>query len=824
MDSLLQDLRYGFRTLARSPGFTAVAVFSLALGIGANTAIFTLTDAVFLNPLPVQDAANVIQVYTVDHATQTTAANLVRTPMSYLNYRDFREQNNVFSGFAGFVPVGMTLTGFGQPRPEPAILVSANYFDVLGVNPALGRLFFADEDQKPGANAVVVLSYSLWSRQFGADPSMLGRSITLNSVAYTVIGITAPDFKGTVTVGNPELVFVPMSMHTQAVSGIFDAYFNERRMRMISAFGRLKPGVDQTQALATMKTIAARLEQEYPAANKGRTVEMASLTEAATGFLPRNQLVTASIALSAVVGLVLLIASVNLANLLLARSAKRAREMGIRTALGAERGRIIRQLLTESLMLSIAGGVMGLLIGFLGCRLLWAFRPTFLLQNSIALRLDLRVLAFTAGVTILTGLLFGLAPALRASVPDLSGILKTGGRGGTEAWGRSALRSALVVSEVALSLVALIGAGLFVRSMKNVQSLDPGFETQNLFTFNFDISARRYPPERSRQFYNSVLEKAMSTPGVRSAALASNPPLNGGLMITVITEGQEANPNQRGTLTLINSVSPGYFDTMRIALVEGRKLSDFDRRETARVAVVNEAMARHFWPGQNAIGKRMRFTIDNMTREVVGVVKNSVTVALGEQPQPLIFLPLDQQFSPFVSLHALTEASPSAILPTVLARVQTLDENLALTNPTTIQASMAGGLWAPRMGAALFGIFGLLGMLLASIGIYGVMAYTVAQRTNEIGIRMALGARPGDVSRLVVGQGMRLTLIGIGLGVVGALAVTRLMGTLLFNVAPNDPVTFIAVSAILATVAFLAGWLPARRAARIDPLLALRQD
>jgi predicted permease len=295
-------------------------------------------------------------------------------------------------------------------------------------------------------------------------------------------------------------------------------------------------------------------------------------------------------------------------------------------------------------------------------------------------------------------------------------------------------------------------------------------------------------------------------------------------MVTVLTEGQESNPNQRGTLTLINSVSPGYFDTMRIPLVEGRKLSDFDRRENARVAVVNEAMARHFWPGQNAIGKRMRFTIDNMPREVVGVVKNSVTVALGEQPQPLIFLPLDQQFSPFVSLHALTEASPSAILPTVLGRVQTLDENLALTNPTTIQSSMAGGLWAPRMGAALFGIFGLLGMLLASIGIYGVMAYTVAQRTNEIGIRMALGARPGDVLRLVVGQGMRLTVIGIAIGVVGALAITRLMGTLLFNVSPNDPLTFIAVSTILAAVAFLAGWLPAWRAARIDPLLALRQD
>lgn len=822
MESLLQDLKYGFRTLARSPGFTAVAVLSLALGIGANTAIFTLTNAMFLNPLPVQDGARVMAVYTVDHVSQTFVANYVRTPTSYLNYLDFREQNNVFSGFAAFMQQGVTLTGHGQPQRELVTLVSANYFDVLGVKPALGRLFFPDEDQKPGANAVVVLSYSLWARQFGADPALLGRSITLNSVAYTVIGVTPPDFKGTVTVGNPEVVFIPISMHAQAVSGILDAYFNLRRMRLMSMFGRLKPGVDQAQAQAALKTIAARLEQEYPDANKGQTVELSSLSEAALGYLPRDQVVTASIALSVVVGLVLLIASVNLASLLLARSSKRTREMGIRTALGAERGRIIRQLLTESWMLSFAGGVVGVLIGYWGSRLLWVFRPAYLLQNSIALGLDLRVLAFTAGVTILTGLLFGLAPALRASVPNLSGILKAGGRGGTA--GRSVLRPALVISEVAFSLLALIGAGLFIRSMRNMQSLDPGFETHNFFSFGFDISPRRFPPERSRQFFNSVLDKALSTPGVRSAGLASNPPLGGGLMVTVLTEGQDTNSDKDGMMALKDSVSPGYFDTVRIPLVKGRKFSDFDRHDAARVVVVNEAMARKFWPGQDAIGKHIRLAVDNLTREVVGVVKDSVTYTLSEQPPPVLYMPLDQQLSPYVVLHVFTEANPSAILPTVVARVQTLDENLALGKAATIQQTMASGLWAPRMGAALFGILGLLAMLLASIGIFGVMAYTVAQRTNEIGIRMALGARPRDILRLVVGQGMRLTLIGIGVGVLGALAVTRLMRTLLFNISPYDPLTFIAVSAVLATVAFLAAWLPARRAARIDPVLALQQE
>ncbi|HEV2690591.1 MAG TPA: ABC transporter permease, partial [Bryobacteraceae bacterium] len=439
-----------------------------------------------------------------------------------------------------------------------------------------------------------------------------------------------------------------------------------------------------------------------------------------------------------------------------------------------------------------------------------------------ALHLDGRVFVFTAGVTLLTGLLFGLAPALRASAPDVGEVLKT--RGVSEAWGRSPLRSILVISEVALALVALVSAGLFVRSMQNVQRTDIGFESQNLFSINFDLASRHYTPERARQFFRSVLERAQSTPGVQSVALSANAPLNGGVLLTVLTEGQEVTPDQRGTLTLINVVSPGYWDTLRIPLRQGRLFTDFDRADSAKVAVITQAAAQHFWPGQSAVGKRFRMTTDNLLREVVGVVANSVTVAIGEQPQPLIYLPIEQQFRSALALDVRTGANPDPILPAVRARVQSLDDNLALTNAITIQRSMAQGLWAPRMAAALFGIFGMLGMVLASIGIYGVMAYMVSQRTNEIGIRMALGARPADVLRLVVSQGMRLALSGIGIGIVAALAVTRLMATLLFSVQPYDPPTFVAVSFILATVALLAGWLPARRAARIDPLVALRQE
>jgi putative ABC transport system permease protein len=822
METLLQDLKYAIRTLGRSPGFTAVAVLSLALGIGANTAIFTLTNAVFLHPLPVDQPARVLEAFTVDHATVVTTPNVARTPMSFKNFLDFRDQNNVFSGMAAFVATGVTLAGQGDPKPQPAMLVSANYFDVLGVKPVLGRTFLPNEDRSQGGNPIAVLSYAMWTRQFGSDRAILGRSILLNSTAYTVIGVAPPDFKGTFTVGDPSVVWIPMSMHAQVLPGPLESVFNYRRMRMINVFGRLKPGIVATQALAAMKTIAARLETQYPADNNGRSVELGSLSDAALGFLPRDQLLIAGLALSAVVGLVLLIACVNLANLLLARSTKRAREMGLRTALGASRTRLVRQLLTESLLLSAAGGVAGLLIGSAGSSLLWSFRPAFLLQNSVALRIDIRVLLFTAAITAFTGLIFGLAPALKTSTTDLGAVLKTGGRGGAEVWARSALRSALVISEVALALVALVGSGLFIRSMQRAQRIDPGFESHKLFCFDFDITSRGYTPERARQFLRTVLEQARSTPGVASAALADSLPLNGGLLATTFPEGQGSGTDHRGTLVLQESVSPTYFDTLRIPLEQGRIFSEFDRRDSAPVAVVNRALAQQFWPGQNPIGKRFRFVSDNVLHEVVGVVSNTAVLAIGEPPQPVTYLPLEQRFSTAVALDVRTESNPAAVLNAVLSRVQSLDSNLALTNASTIQDLLAQGLWAPRMGATLFGLFGLLGMLLASIGIYGVMAYMVAQRTNEIGIRMALGAQPGDVLRLVVGQGMRLVLAGIALGLACSFALSRLMRSLLFDVSPSDPVTFLTVSAILAAVALVAGWLPAIRASRIDPVLALR--
>lgn len=822
MESVWRDVKYGFRTLMRTPGFTLVAVLSLALGIGANTAIFTLTRAVFLNPLPVEDPAHVLEVFTVDHTTKTAVANLTRTAMSFLNYKDFRDQNNVFSGLAGFLPpIGVTLTGRGDPQPETAVLVSANYFDVLGVKAALGRTFAPEEDRREGGNAVTVLTWAMWQKLFSGDAAAIGNTVEFNSVPYTVIGVTPPAFKGTITLMNPDLAFVPMSMHAQALPGGLEPLFYQRRMRMISVFGRLKTGVFESQAAAALTTIAARLEREYPVANQGRGVEVDTLANAALGFLPRNRVVLASLALSAAVGLVLLIACLNLANLLLARSARRAREMGIRTALGAARGRLVRQLLTESLLLSSAGGTAGLAVGAAGSHLLWSFRPVGFQADSLGIEMDWRVFAFSAAVTLLTGLLFGIIPAVRTSLGDPGEVLKRGGgRGSTAA--RSHLRSALVVGQVSLAMVALAGAGLFIRSMDHLAKTNPGFEAHNLFTFNFDIGSQRFTPERGREFLRTAEEVAKSVPGVHSVTVASKRPLGGALLGTMVKQGDE-DPN-RGLLAMMDAVSPAFFDTMRIPITQGRGLTAFDREGSARVAVVSQAMAQYFWPGENAIGKRLRLAIEKDYIEVAGVCANAVVTAIGEQPQPVVYLPIGQRYQSAVALIARTDANPSAVMAGVLKQVQSLNRNMLLANPRTIQEDIAAGLWAPRIGAALFGIFGLLGIVLASVGIYGVMAYNVAQRTNEIGIRMAMGARPGDVVGLVVGHGMRLTGIGIAAGVVCGIAVTRLLENLLFDVRAYDPLTYASVGALIAAVAFLAGWLPARRAARIDPALVLRME
>ena len=826
MGTLLQDIRHGLRVLRKSPGFTAVAVLSLALGIGANTTIFTAVNAVLLNPLPVKDASRLVEVDTIDSKTQVTAANFNKLGLSYLNYKDYREQNDVFSGILNaVVPTALTLSNpTGEPRQVTGLLVSANYFDVLGVPPALGRTFLPDEDQKPGGNSVVVLCYSLWAQKFGADPGIVGQTITLNGVGYTVIGVAAREFKGTFGIGQPDLMWIPNSMHDQALTGVLQSFFETRRALITTSIARLKPGVSIGQADAAMKTIAQRLEREYPTDNSGRSVTLTPLAETAGGANQHAQLVRVGSLMMGVVGLVLLIACANLANLLLAQAAKREKEMSIRAALGASSSRLMRQMLTESLLLSLSGGAVGLLLAVWGRALLWAFRPPFLPEGSINMALDVHVLGFTLGLSLLTGLLFGLVPAIKVSRPDLNEALKVGGRGGTLGWSRNRFRSLLVITEIALALVALVGAGLFVRSMQNAQKVDPGFESKHLFVFGFDLGSQHYLPEHGQQYYRDAIERARGVPGVEGVAVASNFPLGGGFMRTVFREGEQAIPGKRGTLVVNDLVSPSYFQTLRIPLVRGREFNDLDTESTTQVAIVSEAMAKHFWPNEDAIGKRFIFFRDTFPREIVGVVRDATTFQIGEDPQPLIYLPLRQNYSPAATLQVRTSGDPRNVLATVRGQVQDLDRNLAITNANTIGELLDQGLWAPRMGAVLLSLFGLLALVLAAGGIYGVMSYSVSQRTQEVGIRMALGAQPRHVMRLIIGEGLRIALIGLLAGLVAAAVLTRLLASLLFGVGASDPLTFAGVTLLLGAVAILACYIPARRAMAIDPIVALRYE
>jgi predicted permease len=818
MEELLNDIRHGVRLLLRSPGFTVVAAASLALAIGANTTIFTVINAVFLNPLPVQDIGNVVLVSGVDQNNQS----LNLTPLSWPNLEDYKKQNDVFSGFSGFIPVGLTLSGMGDPRNVPGMLVTANYFDTLGVKAALGRTFLPGEDDGAGNHPIAVLSHSMWMRVFNADPGIINRVVNLNNQPYTVVGVTPPNFKGTFSLGNPDVVWIPSSMYRQVLSGTLLEFFESRRALFANAFARLKPGVSMVQAEAAMKTMAAGLAAAFPKDNEGRSIQLAPLAQAAIGLNQRAQFQTAAGVLMTVVALVLLIACANIANLLLARAGARERELGIRIALGAGRRRLIRQLLTESILLSVLGGAAGLVIAYWGRDLLWSFRPPFLAVDSVNLSLDPKVLVFTAGVSLLTGLLCGLIPALRISTPNLNEALKLGARTGGSSSAHGRVRSVLVMAEMALAVIALVGAGLFLQSLRQAQKINLGFETEKLFVIPVNLGAQNMEQGRAGQFYTNSIERAKAIPGVVNAAVAANFPLGGGFLRSVFKEGQEQKLGQRNLLTLTNIVGPEYFDTLRIPLVHGRIFNDFDRAGAKTVVVVNEAMAKKFWPGEDPIGKRFTFFGQTEIREIVGIVKNITVLQVGEDPQPAIYLPLAQNFTPAATIQVRTSGAPANVVEPVRKAIQGLEPNLPLANITTIEQQLDQALFAPRMGAALLGLFGFLALVLAGIGIYGVMAYIVTQRTQEIGIRMALGAARREVIGMVVREGMILAVVGLLFGCAASALLGRFVSTLLFGVSTTDASVFGAVALILALAAFFACYVPAVRATRIDPLKALR--
>src|SRR5713226_9651046 len=763
MHTLFQDVRYALRMLVKNPGFSAIAILSLALGIGANTTIFTVVNAILLNPLPVKDISRVMEIDTIDSKTRVTAANATKLGMSYMNFQDYARQTQLFSAMTCLVgPLPVTWSGGAEPRQLQGQMVSASYFDLLGLRPAAGRFFLPDEDTKPGGNNVAVLSYSLWTNKFGANPNIVGQNVTLNATPYTVIGVAPHGFKGTFT-------FLPTD-------------------------------------------------------NAGRSVALTPLAQAAVGVNNRGQITLAGGLMMGVVGLVLLIACVNLANLLLAQAASREKEIGVRAAMGASRGRVIQQLLTESMVLTFLSALAGMAIAYGGRSVLWSFRPPFVADSDLDLGFDSHVLLFTTGVALLTAVLIGVAPALKAARPNIIEVLKVGGRGNTIGWASSPFRSMLVVTEIALALVALVGAGLFIRSMQNAQRIDPGFESNNLFMFNFDLGALHYDEGHGQQFFRAAIERAQASPGVQSATIADAPPLIPAFSRTIFPEGQDEASGYRGTLTQVNDIASTFFETLRIPLIAGREFTDSDRATTKPVAIANEAMAKHFWPNENAVGKRFHFFGDPTLREIVGVVRSTVVNNIGEEPQPVAYLPLTQNYSPAVIMQVRTSGRPEALISTVRAQVQSLDSNLALTNVQTIGELLSQGLWAPRMGAALLAVFGALALVLAVVGVYGVLSYSVNQQTREIGIRMAMGAQTGRVLALAVGQGMRLAIAGLALGVLTAFAATRVLSSLLFGVSAHDPLTFGAVSLVLALAAVLACYIPARRATKVDPIIALRYE
>jgi predicted permease len=825
METMWQDIRYAVRMLIKNPGFSAIAILSLALGIGANTMIFTVVNAILLRPLPVKDISRLVEVDTVDTKTRVTAANVTKLGMSYPNFQDYARENQVFSGLSCIVgPLPLTWSGGAEPKQVLGQMVTANYFEVLGLTPVLGRFFLPDEDSKPGGNDIAVLSYALWVNKFGSDPTIVGKAVTLNATPYTVIGVGPRGFKGTFIFGNAEEIWIPVSMYPRVLAGFFKDNFNDRRFLTTAVVGRLKDAVSLNAAEASLKTMASQLEKAFPKDNASRSVALTPLADAAVGVNNRGQIVLAGGLMMGIVGLVLLIACVNVANLLLAQAARREKEMSLRAALGASRRRVVRQLLTESLVLAILSGIVGMAIAYGGRAVLWSFRPPFILDGDLDIAFDSHVLYFTFGVALLTAILTGLAPAIKVARPNLIEVLKVGGRGGSVSWARNRFRSFLVVAEIALALVALVGAGLFVRSMQNAQRVDPGFESKNLFVFAFDLGALHYDEDRGQQYFRAAIEHAEASPGVASATIASNFPLGGGFARTVFPEGEDEASGYRGTLTQLNDIAPNFFKTLRIPLVSGREFTDSDRKDTTKVAIVDEAMAKQFWPNQDAVGKRFHFFGETQLREVVGVARNTVVNAIGEEPQPLAYLPLTQDYAPAATMQVRTTGRPEPVIATVRSHVQSLDNNLALTNWNTIGELLDQGLWAPRMGAALLAVFGGVALILAVVGVYGVLSYSVNQQTREIGIRMAMGAQTGSVLKLVVKQGMRLAIIGLVLGLVAAFAAMRVLSSLLFGVSAHDPLIFGGVTLILAMAAVLACFIPARRAAHVDPLVALRYE
>ncbi|MBI1761538.1 MAG: ABC transporter permease [Acidobacteria bacterium] len=812
METLLQDLRVSLRRLRKTPGFTLIAVLSLALGIGANTAIFSLVNTMFLRPLPVEKPERLVALNSVSFDGKRNFPTF-----SVPNYRDIRDRNDVLSGLATYRIAPISLSNNGINSRLWGYLASGNYFQMLGVKPVLGRFFTPEDDKTPGAHPLVVITHDCWQRRFAGDANVVGKNVLINGHSYTIIGVAAPGFYGT-EVGYKTEMWFPLMMQPQIETG--GSSLDDRDTFNYFVQGRLKPGVSVAQAEAALKNIAAQLAREFPKENDGLTITLSP--PGLFGAFLRGPVMGFAGVLMAVVGLVLLLACTNLANLLLARATERRKEIAIRLAIGAGRARLVRQLLTENVALATLGGALGLALAYWLVDAVMAFQPPMDIPLTTEMHIDYRVLLFTLAVSALTGFVFGLLPALQATKPELVPALKDETNIG--GYRRSWLRGGLVVMQVALSLVLLICAGLVLRGLQNAQRLSPGMVTQNAVELSFDLGLQGYDGPRIQQFKEQILARTRALPGVQSVGLTDFIPLsmnmnNNGIHV-------EGRPEQKGgnvPMAMTSRATPGFLQALGTPLLQGRDFTEQETENKQRVAIINETFARRFWPGQAPLGKRFSFEgAAGPWVEVIGLIQDGKYFSLSEAPEAFVYVNLRAESGSYLTLVARGAGDSPALLTALHHEFQQLDGNLPVYNMKTLTEHMAVPLFPARVAATLLGAFGLLALLLAAIGIFGVMSYAVTQRTREIGIRMALGANATGIFRLVVGHGLTLTASGLGIGLAVAIAGTRLMSGLLYGVNTLDLTTFAGVSFLLALVALLACYFPARRAMRVDPMIALR--
>jgi len=812
METLFKELRYGIRSLLKHPGFTAIAVLTLALGIGANTAIFSVINAVLLRPLPYHEPERLVTIW-----EESPQRGMYQMPVSFANLRDWVDQNHTFEQISAYTFSNLNLTGAGEPARLSAVRSSANLLPLVGAAPQLGRTFLPEED-KEGATHVVILGHALWQSRFGSDSRIIGQSLTLNNQSYTVVGVMPSRFQFPVGFGymgkvlnDPIDLYIPLAASSKEARRGNYSFF---------AIGRLKPGVTIDQARAEMTTIEGRLAKQYPGENSDIGISLIPTHEQTV-----KEIRPALLVLLGAVAFLLLIACANIANLLLARAASRQKEIAIRTALGASRLRVLRLLLTESLMLSLAGGSLGLLLAVWGTDALLALAPDNIPRLS-EVGVDARVFGFTLVVSLVTGIVFGLIPAVHASKPDLNEGLKEGLRGSTGSAAGKRTRSVLVAVEVALSLVLLIGAGLMIKSFLRLQQMNLGFNPDNVLAVNLTLPNSKYTEDRQQAaFFREALERIQSLTGVKSAAATT------GLPLTLNLSGSdfriEGRPEpEAGKEMIINtrSVSPSYFQTLAIPLLKGRDFSDRDKSDAPKAAIINDDLARIYFPNEDPIGKRITFDEGTSWISIVGIIGDVKQLGRDSSAKPEVYFPYLQVAAPSMSLVVRTASNPLSLPSAVKTQIQMIDKDLPIDEAKTMQRLLAESSSGRRFNMLLLTVFAVVALVLAIVGIYGVMSYTVTQRTHEIGIRVAIGAQPRDVFRMVIGQGMMLAMIGVAFGLVGAFGLTRLMTTMLFGVEPTDPATFVGIAVLLTGVALVACYIPGRRATKVDPLVALRYE